>query len=896
MSAPEDRTSHFARRALHAWMAYVQRHAARVAVAALLLSVGLGAFTATHLSVDTDTENMLSAQLPWRQAEHEMDRLFPTLDPGLVLVIDGATPELADDAQRRAVAALKARPELFKQVFAAETEPFFRRSGLLYLDTPQLQALADGLNQAQPFLGTLAQDPSLHGLFTLLNRAVTQPAAADFDLKPAFGGIAKGIEAATAGRFYQLSWQELMGAGTAGPDPRRRFVEITPAMDFNQLFPAEQPIAAIRAVERELQLDAAHGLNARLTGSVALEHEELHSAFSGGMVAFAAALAMVAVLLFMALRSLRLVVAAVLTLAFGLLVTAAFAAGAVGHLNLISIAFSVLYVGLGIDYALYLCMQYRELLGGGMPPRQALPQAAEDIGGYMAVCAATTSLGFFAFVPTPFTGIAELGLIAGVGMFVSLVSSLVVLPALITLWPPDPARVVLRPAGHGVVGRILDWPYTRARAIWCGAALLAAGALFAAPKARFDYDPLDLRDPHSESVATFRDLLKDPDVPTLTLAEIADSDAQAQQLAGKLGTLPLVSRAMSLHDFIPQEQDAKLAIVGDLNLSLGPALLSAPDPLVLASRTDDYAAIHEFAGALPAFVAAHPAAGAQPAADDATAALLKALQDLDAAWQQGDPAAHEQLLARLRSALLSAMPAQIDGLRTALQATAVTVDDLPPQIRERWQSADGHFRVEIWPKEVLDNPPAMERFVAQVRGAAPRAVGAPIGYIESGHSVVAAFQQAFAYSFIAITVLLLVLLRSVVDMLLVLIPLALAGLLTVAGSVLLNVPFNFANVIALPLILGVGVDYGVYLVQRGRAAAADAANLLHTGTARAVLFGALITTANFGNLMLAKHPGTVSMGVLLTLGLSMTLLCALVLLPSLLAWRYRSTHPGLPDA
>jgi predicted RND superfamily exporter protein len=130
------------------------------------------------------------------------------------------------------------------------------------------------------------------------------------------------------------------------------------------------------------------------------------------------------------------------------------------------------------------------------------------------------------------------------------------------------------------------------------------------------------------------------------------------------------------------------------------------------------------------------------------------------------------------------------------------------------------------------------------------------------------------------------LLRSVVGMLLVLIPLTLAGLLTVAGSVLLNVPFNFANVIALPLVLGVGVDYGVYLVQRGRLAAATRVNILRTGTARAVLFGALITTASFGNLMLAKHPGTVSMGILLTVGLAMTLLCALVLLPSLLAWRY----------
>ncbi len=180
----------------------------------------------------------------------------------------------------------------------------------------------------------------------------------------------------------------------------------------------------------------------------------------------------------------------------------------------------------------------------------------------------------------------------------------------------------------------------------------------------------------------------------------------------------------------------------------------------------------------------------------------------------------------------------------------------------------------------------MERFVTQVRGAAPNATGGAIGYIESGHAVVGAFRAGLHLpSFIAITILAgaaAAQLRRHALLVALSIPLLLAGLLTVAGSVLFNVPFNFANVIALPLILGVGVDYGVYLAQRGRVAASTQVNLLQTGTARAVLFGALITTANFGDLMLAKHPGIVSMGILLTVGLSMTLICALVLLLSLL--------------
>ncbi|MDR3415202.1 MAG: MMPL family transporter [Nevskia sp.] len=869
-------------RALRGWVERVQAHPRQVAGLALLLAGLVGWYTLGHLSVDTDPENMLSPKLGWRQAEQRMDRLFPEQDVGMVLVVDGATPEVANDAEQRLVKSLGTQTDHFAEVYAAETDPYFRRNGLLYLDTPALQKMADGLDQAQPFLGALAHDPSLHGLFTLLDRALTNPESGDFDFAPALGKVAEGVEAAAAGRYYALSWQALMGTGVSQDDAGRRFIEVKPRLDYERLFPAQAAVDAIRATIGGLELDAAHGVKVRLTGSIAMEHEELRVAFSGGLKAFALGLLIVVGLLYLALRSWRLVAAAVITLLFGLLLTAGFAALAVGHLNLISIAFSVLYVGLGIDYALYLCMQYRELLGGGLAQREALPRAAGDVGSFMLVCAATTSIGFFAFIPTPFTGIAELGIISGAGMFISLAVSLSLLPALISLFPPDPARVKLRPPGSGLLGRVLEWPYTRARTIWTVAALLAAGSLLLLPKARFDYDPIDLRDPASESVSTFRDLLHDPSIPTLTLSVLTDSAEQARTVSRNLSELSLVKQAITLLDLVPADQDAKLAIIADLNLTLGPALSAGSGPLQLASRTDDYAAIHELGGVLPAYTEQH---ADRPEAK-AAQALQSAIQQLDAAWEKGDGAAHEQLLGRLRYGLLSAMPQQIDSLRDALQAGPVTEKDLPAQLARRWKSADGHYRVEIWPKEVMDNPAAMERFVAQVRSVAPDASGGAIGFIESGHAVTTAFKQAFLYSFVAITVLLLVMLRSVADTLLVLIPLALAGMLTVAGAVLLDVPFNFANVIALPLILGVGVDYGVYLAQRGRVTASAHVNLLQTGTARAVLFGALITTANFGNLMLARHPGIVSMGVLLTVGLSMTLVCALVLLPSLLARRY----------
>lgn len=867
-------------RMLASWVAVAQRRALWIVLVALAAGVGLVHYTANHLSVDTDTRNLITDKLPWRQAEIELDRQFPTQASTLVVVIDGATPEVIDAAQAKLVARLRTRPDLYSEVFAFETEPYFRRNGLLFLEPEALQKLADQLTQAQPFLGTLDQDPSLHGLFTLLSRALDAPGGQDFDLAPAFKAIAGSVDASAGGQDAPLSWEGLVGGDAANLGGEHRFIELSANLDFTQLLPAQAPIDYVRTAAHDLQLDAAHNVRVRLTGSVAMEHEEIQTAFQGAGLALGLAMVMAAGLLYLALRSVRLVAAAVLTLIYGLLMTTAFAAFAVGHLNLISVAFGVLYIGLGLDYALYLCMQYRERLGQGMAADIALSQSAADVGGYMTVCAATCSLGFFAFVPTAFTGIGELGIISGAGMFISLALSLSLLPALIKLFAPDPRKLAWTPSDGGTLSRVLAWPYTHARPIWIVTAILIAGSLWLLPQARFDSDPLKLRDPNSEALKTFRELLHDPAIPTLTLSELVPDAASAQALVDKAEQLPLVRRALALTSFVPTRQDAKLAIIDDLAFALGPQLASAPAPTQPAVRDDDLEALESLRAALPAYLA-QASAARKPAAS----ALIEALDRFDAAYQAADQAGRTALLGRLRENLLGTLPARLASLKEALQAKPVTEADLPAALVRRWRSADGRYRVEIAPKEVLDNSASIQRFVDQVLTVAPTASGAPLTQNEAGRAVVRAFQQAFVSSFVVITLLLLVLMRSVVDAALVLVPLVLAGLFTVATSVLFDVPFNFANVIALPLILGVGVDYGVYLVQRGRDAADG--TLLRTGTARAVLFGALITMANFGNLMFAKHPGMVSMGKLLTLGLAMTLLCALVLLPSLLSWRYR---------
>jgi predicted RND superfamily exporter protein len=229
-----------------------------------------------------------------------------------------------------------------------------------------------------------------------------------------------------------------------------------------------------------------------------------------------------------------------------------------------------------------------------------------------------------------------------------------------------------------------------------------------------------------------------------------------------------------------------------------------------------------------------------------------------------------------------------------LAAGHVTLEKLPEALLERMITSDGRVRIQIYPSEDLNDHAALAAFVENVQTITPEVAGSASEILASGRAVVVALTEALVSAFIVITAFLLLLWRRIDDTALVLIPLLLAAALTVAAAVLLDIPFNFADVIVLPLLLGIGVDSGIHLVHRARAAAPGDSNLLGTSTARAVAFSAMTTIASFGSLGFATHLGMATLGQLLTLGVGFTIVCNLIVLPSLIPLRPR--RPELVDS
>ncbi|MDB5396835.1 MAG: hopanoid biosynthesis-associated transporter HpnN [Rhodospirillales bacterium] len=869
---------------------YCQRHARPVLCAALIAAGAGGYFATNNLGLVADTNKLFSPELAWQKTQTGFDQAFPLTTMQTAIVIEGKSADAVDSGTNDLTAALAKRPDLFKTVQRPDSGPFFDTHAILFLSPAELAEFSDQIAQAQPLIGPLDADPSLRGLFGVLTQAiddVTHGGATGEALHTPFEAFAAAIRSVIAGAPQPVDWGALMAGGAAPrPEELRHFILVQPVLDFGALQPGARASAAIRAMVHDLHF-GQRGLTVRLTGEVPLADEEFASVIEGAGLETSISFGLVIVLLLLGLRAPRLILAIVVTLLVGLVLTAAFAAAAVGSLNVISVAFAVLFIGIGVDFGIQFTMRFRaelfELTGGTKPndaavaTALALSRTARTIAAPLSVAGLAIAAGFFAFLPTDYKGVSELGLIAGGGMIIALTASLTVLPAMLSLLP---VRGKPEPAGFRwaapIDARLARW----AKPILSVALVIAGAALLTVERVRFDGDPLNLKDPNRESVIAARMLSKDPSGTPYRIDITASGPAEAAALRVKLEALPETRQVLTLASFIPPGQAAKLEILDQTKFLLGPPLDSAPKRTP-PTETEEHESAESFITHLKTTLAGKAGAKLGKAGHELSAALDAFL----AMPGGGDTAA-------LRRTLLSGFAGPVASLRQALSADLIAADNLPAEIKEAWISADGRARIAVFPKGDMRDPQQLKSFVDAVRTVAPEATGTPVDIFEAGDTVGSAFARASTLALIAITLFLGVILRRARDVLVVLIPLLLAGLFSLATAVLAGLPFNFLNIIAVPLLLGIGVAFDIYFVMAWRASRGPVA-LLQTATARAVVFSALTTMTAFGSLALSPHAGTASLGEFLMISLGYVLLCTLFVQPALMTVWDRATVPAV---
>jgi len=567
--------------------------------------------------------------------------------------------------------------------------------------------------------------------------------------------------------------------------------------------------------------------------------------------------------LWLATRSALIVAAIMATTIAGLVVTTALGLAAVGQFNLISVAFIPLFVGLGVDFGIQIGVRFqaenRKRQDGA---RAALGAATTALGPSLLLAAGAVCLGFLAFLPTAYVGIAELGIIAGMGMIIALLFSITLLPALIIILQPRRLHVETpSPALARLDGLLMRKRRQVLIAFALSMLLSIASLLFV----QFDFNPLHLRDANGEAMATLTDLMRDPDRTPNTIDILAPDLPAAQKLSERLSALPEVGRVLTLASFVPEDQTPKLATIADarnlLDLTLDPIMPIAP-----ASDAETVDSLRQTAAALHV-----AAAGSSGAPGDHARRLAHSFLAL----AQAKPA-DRAVIAHMLVAPLSVM---LDQMRASLMAEPVTLANLPANIRQDWIARNGAARVQVLPRANGNDNAALARFTTAVRAVAPDATGVAVSTQAAAHTVAMAFVQAGTLAFLIISLLLFAVLRDIREVAFTLAPVVLSGFLTLGTCVAIGQPINFANIIAFPLLFGVGVAFHIYFVMAWRGGAAD---LLQSSLARAVFFSALATGSGFGSLWLSHHPGTASMGKILMISLAWTLVCALIFEPALL--------------
>ena len=836
-----------------------------IIVLALVAAASAAVYSARHFAINTDVNKLISRELDWRQREAEFEKAFPGHFGSTLVVIDAPTAEYASRAAAELGTKLKAQPQLFPSVNDIGGSEFFARNGLLYRPTEDVASFAKGLGQAAPLVGTLVGDPSLRGLTRTLSLGLigVQSKLTTLDaLARPLSMASTTIEGVLAGRPASFSWQAMLNGQDPGPADLRRLIEVRPVLDFSALQPGQVSSKAIRQAASDLQLDKKYQARVRLTGSVPMADEEFATVQDGALENAIGTVITVLVILWLALKSARLIVAVFINLVVGLALTAAFGLMMVGALNMISVAFAVLFVGLGVDFGIQFSVRYRAERHDVPELAPALVQAAEKIGVPLTLAAAAVAAGFLSFLPTDYRGVSELGQIAGVGMLIAYVTSITLLPALITVLNPTGEAEPIGYAALAPIDRFLQVHRVPVIVGTLAVAVLGAPLLY---YLTFDFDPIHLRSPKTESISTLLALGGDPQAGSNSVNIITASLNEAASAADKLRTLPQVLEVKTLLSFVPQDQDKKLGLIRDLNRQLGPAL-QKPGSSKPPTDADNIAALNGMADQLNKIAGNTTGAGAD-AAKRLAADAVKLAQ------------ANEETRARAQNAFIAPLETGIAQLRGFLTAQQISRDNLPAALKQLWVTPDGRARVEVAPKGDTNDTEVLRSFARAVLAVYPNATGGPISILESSRTVVRAFLEAGFYALVSIAILLWIVLRRFGDVLLTLVPLLLAGVVTLEICVLIDMPLNFANIIALPLLLGVGVAFKIYYILAWRS---GRTNLLQSSLTRAVIWSALTTATAFGSLWLSQHPGTSSMGKLLALSLACTLAAAVLFQPALM--------------
>ncbi len=856
------------------------------------------AVTVKFLQFDTDRNNLVGGNQRYHHNFLEFQKEFPQQDD-LVVVVESENVEKNRQFVERLGAKLEAETNLFKDVFYKGDLAMMGSKALLFAPESDLAGLRDTLKSDLPFIQKFSQTTNLVSFFELVN---SQFRTAKRETNAQNDALIKSLPALD--RILQQATESLERPGTppspgvtalfAAGDESTAGTYITfnhgkiflitahaPSDDLN-----DAAVERIRALVQQTRSEVT-GVNVGLTGESVLEHDEMAQSQKDTTVAGIVSLILCAIIFIYGYNETGRPIKAIICLLFGLAYTFAFATVTVGHLNILTITFLPMLIGLAIDFGVHLITRYEEELRHGKTEAEALTKAMVFTGQGIIMGALTTAGAFFAMWFTDFKGIKEMGIICGGGLMICLVPMLTLLPVMLLRGRQN---VIDHQIQFAEIRRakIESFWLERPTMVALVILVISTAAALEARKVYFDYNLLNMQSAGLPAVVYEQKLIDSADKSVLFGAVVATNLDEAVALEKKLRTLTnVVADVESIAGFLHQDQNAKLQLITDIKATVAPLDFNAPDmrpaDIYALSRT-----LYSFSGYLGA--ALEEVSKTDVDLAHQLTALQKTVLDLRRAMLAGDNPAlaeHAEKLSVYQQALFDDLRVTFQTLQQQDDRAPLRIDDLPPALHDRFVGVTGKFLLQVYPKKNVWQHDHQKEFVETLRRQLdpqdtnlPNITGTPVQLLEYTTLLKDSYITAAWYSLAAIAVMVFFHFRSLTAVILSLIPVGLGTLWLVGLMGWNHVPFNPANIMTLPLVIGIGVTNGIHILNRY--AEERTPGILARSTGKAVLVSGLTAIAGFGSLILAQHRGIHSLGYIMSVGIAMCMIAALTFLPALL--------------
>lgn len=867
-----------------------------------MILLGLGIYyTVTGLQFSTDRNDLVGSEKKYHRNFLQFKEEFPGQDD-LVAVVESEDMEKNRQFVERLASRLEKETNLFTDVFYKGDLKLLGPKALLFLEEETLVELKKTLQDYKPFIQHFSNATNLNSLFRIINQ---QFRTAKREQNAENDSLVKAIPALQ--RILDQAVDSLDRPG------------IPPSPGINALFNSNEEaerqmyitfdkgrlyLVTARARSEELESKAVRrlrelvaqtqsevtGVNAAITGEPVLQSDEMRQSQEDTTLATIISLLLIATIFIYSYRETGRPLKATFCLVVGVGFTMAFTTLAVGHLNILTITFAPILMGLAIDFGIHLITRYEEELRHGKNRRLAIEKAMVYTGKGIFTGCFTTAGAFLAMTFTDFKGIQEMGVISGGGLVICLLPMMTILPSLLLRGRQnviDHHRLTYMEERRARIERIwLERPYTVILISIMGTVL----ALTQLSKLRFDYNLLNMQTQGIPSVIFERKLIDSTTKSAIFAAVVADNFKQAVELEARIKTLPTVSSVDSIASLLLEDQSRQLELIGDIKQIVNPiqfALIDV-DPANLAELDQTLWFLNGYLG----LTLKELEKSQEQDLIAAFQSLRKSLVDFRSKITSGDPVRRAAKLGLFQQAFFKDIQDTFAALRNQDDTGRLKVEDLPEALRNRFIGQTGKVLLQVYPKENIWDRDPQERFIRDLRteldptdSGKPVITGTPVQLYEYTTLLKDSYVMAAWYALGAIAFLVLLHFRSLTCVFLALLPVGVGSFWAVGIMGWLNIPFNPANIMTLPLVVGIGVTNGIHIINRF--AEEQSPSILARSTGKAVLVSALTTIAGFGSLMLAQHRGIASLGQVMSLGTAACMIAALTLLPAILNLRLR---------